>query len=235
MQGHPEAPRLWKQHADSILRDCGLTPTTHEPCLYSGLIEGDRVLFMRQVDDFAVAVPSERIANILFDLIDDKLTFPLKRMGLVDLFNGVSITQTRDWIKLSVKTYLERIMEKHRSTWMKTDATPDTPTPLPARRTFMRDFLSAVGSDDEKAQTKLAKEMGFGFRNGIGEIIYAMTTCRPDVSYGVVRASQYSVKPVPIHYHGVRHMLKYLWHTRDDGIYCFSTVYCTYLSIYLGM
>ena len=77
MQGHPEAPRLWEKHADSILRECGLTPTTHEPCLYSGLIDGERVIFKRQVDDFAVAVPSQRVANILFDLIDDKLTFPL--------------------------------------------------------------------------------------------------------------------------------------------------------------
>ena len=71
MQGHPESPRLWERHIDRILRELGLTPTTHEPCLYSGLIYGQRVLFMRQVDDFAVAAPSESIANILFDMIDD--------------------------------------------------------------------------------------------------------------------------------------------------------------------
>ena len=66
MQGHPEAPRLWEKHADTILRSCGLTPTTHEPCLYSGLIDGERVLFKKQVDDFALAVPSERIAGRLW-------------------------------------------------------------------------------------------------------------------------------------------------------------------------
>ncbi len=53
---------------------------------------------MCQVDDFAVAAPSESIANILFDMIDDRLTFPLKRMGLVTLFNGLGITQTADYI-----------------------------------------------------------------------------------------------------------------------------------------
>ena len=107
MQGHPEAPRLWEKHADSILRDIGLTPTHHQPCLYSGLIDGQRVLFMRQVDDFAVAVPNERIGRILFDLIDERLTFPLKRMGLIDLFNGLDIKQTRDYIKISARTYIE--------------------------------------------------------------------------------------------------------------------------------
>ena len=46
MQGHPEASRLWKKHADKILRSIGLLPTTHEPCLYSGLVNGHRVLLL---------------------------------------------------------------------------------------------------------------------------------------------------------------------------------------------
>jgi hypothetical protein len=36
MQGHPKSPRLWVKHADSILRELGLTPTVQKPCLYSG-------------------------------------------------------------------------------------------------------------------------------------------------------------------------------------------------------
>ena len=79
MQGHPESPRLREKHADAILRECGLTPTVHEPCLYSGLVNGHRVIFKRQVDDFAIAAPNALTANILFDMIDDKLTIPMKR------------------------------------------------------------------------------------------------------------------------------------------------------------
>jgi hypothetical protein len=45
MQGHPKSPRLWEKHADVILRELGLTLTTHEPCLYSGLVDGKRVVF----------------------------------------------------------------------------------------------------------------------------------------------------------------------------------------------
>jgi len=54
---------------DGILQDKGFTPTTHEPCLYSGIIENTKVLFLRQVDDFAVAAPTETIATKVFDLI----------------------------------------------------------------------------------------------------------------------------------------------------------------------
>jgi hypothetical protein len=78
MQGHPESPRLWEKHADKILRKIVLTPTVHEPCLYSGMINDKRVLFMRQVNDFAIGAPDKRTSEILMDLIDDKLSIPIK-------------------------------------------------------------------------------------------------------------------------------------------------------------
>jgi hypothetical protein len=74
MQGHRESPRLWEKHADSILRELGLTPMVHEPCLYSGMINGKQVIFKRQVDDFAIAALDAKTANILLDMLDEKLT-----------------------------------------------------------------------------------------------------------------------------------------------------------------
>ena len=94
MQGHPESPRLWEKDADNILRTIGLTPTVHEPCLYSGFINNQRVILMRQVDDFAIACPDEHTANILLDLIEDHLSIPLKRQGLINMYNGIDVTQT---------------------------------------------------------------------------------------------------------------------------------------------
>ena len=104
IQGHPESPRLWEKYANKIIRDLGLKPTVYEPCLYSGVVEGERVLFKRQVDDFEIVNSSEHIASILFDTIDDLLTFPLKRIGLVTMFNGIDVLQTQDYVKISVQT-----------------------------------------------------------------------------------------------------------------------------------
>ena len=59
----------------------------HEPCLYSGVIDGKRVVFKRQVDDFAIAVPDEWTANVLLDMIDDELAIPMKRQGYLDMYN----------------------------------------------------------------------------------------------------------------------------------------------------
>jgi hypothetical protein len=94
MQGHPESPCLWEKHADEILREIGLTPTMHEPCLYLGTINSHQILFMRQVNDFAIAAPDEHTSEILMDLIGDKLCIPIKRQGYLDMYNGIDILQT---------------------------------------------------------------------------------------------------------------------------------------------
>jgi hypothetical protein len=219
MQGHPEAPRLWEKHADKILRTIGLTPTTHEPCLYSGIINNHRVLLLRQVDDFSVAAPLASTAAHILDLIDDHLTIPLKRMGLVTLFNGIDVTQTQDYVKISCSTYINRICAKYLDTWMGKHHMSNKPTPLPQAESFLKSFHSAVGDPSPVQQEKLGKQMGIQYRNGVGELIYALVTCRPDISYAVVKCAQSTTAPHEIHYHALKHILKYLYVTRDDGIY----------------
>jgi hypothetical protein len=68
-----------------------MKPTVHEPCLYSDIINGKRTLVKRQADDFAIATPNERTATILLDLIDDKLSIPMKRQGYLDMYNGIDV------------------------------------------------------------------------------------------------------------------------------------------------
>jgi hypothetical protein len=57
-------------------------------------VEGKRVIFKCQVDNFAVAAPDEQTANVLLDMIDNKLTIPMKRQGFLDMYNGIDVLQT---------------------------------------------------------------------------------------------------------------------------------------------
>ncbi|KAL7529031.1 hypothetical protein ACHAXR_002756, partial [Thalassiosira sp. AJA248-18] len=220
MQGHPESPRLWEKFIDGILKSLGLTPTVHEPCLYHGVIDGKRILFLRQVDDFACAAPDARTADILLDMIDEKLSIPIKRQGPVTLFNGFDVDQTKYYVKVSVESYLTRICEKHMETWMKdTPILKDRPLPLPSTKDFMKELLSAEGDPDPKVQAKLAKSMTSSYRNLVGEMTYAMITCRPDISFATVKCAQANAAPAEVHYRAAKHCLRYLHATRTDGIY----------------
>ncbi len=118
MQGHPESPCLWEKHANVILQELGLTPTVHEPCLYSGLIDGKRIIFKRQVDDFAIAAPDHQTANILMDMLNEKLTMLIKPQGLLDMFNGFNVIQTRAYIKINFHIYINKFCSKYLETWL---------------------------------------------------------------------------------------------------------------------
>jgi hypothetical protein len=164
MQGQLESPCLWEKHIDHILRDNGLTPTIHEPCIFLGIILGERVLFMRQVDDFAISAPSQCIANHLLDLIDDKLLIPMKHQGLVTLYIGLDILQTKDYIKVSCETYINRISNIHlNQSWMKSYLISDQPTPLPTTPPFMKALQTKEGDPDPVVQRALEKKMGFSY------------------------------------------------------------------------
>ena len=113
IQGHPEVPRLWSRHIDRIIQKYDMQPTRHEPYLYYGLCNESSITLICQVDDFAVAAPNEHTVNMLFDQIDDCLVEPLKNMGTISYFNGVDITQSRDYVKITCEKYLNRVMEPH--------------------------------------------------------------------------------------------------------------------------
>jgi hypothetical protein len=168
MQGHPESPRLWEKHADKILQEIGLTPTVHKPCLYLGTINGQRILFMRQEDDFAIAAPDAHTSDILMDLIDDGLKIPIKRQGYLDMYNGVDVHQTCYYIKVNVKTFIDKIFEPYFQTWMKMSyPTPVRSTPLPSDPTWLKKFNAATSNPDKSAQSKLAKSMQLSYRLGV--------------------------------------------------------------------
>jgi hypothetical protein len=60
--------------------------------------------------------------------------------------------------------------------------------------------------------------MGFSYRQAIGEVIFALTICRPDIAVPVIKLSQYASRPAPEHYKAVKAIFVYLNATRDDGL-----------------
>jgi hypothetical protein len=223
MQGHPESGRLWEKHIDKILRrDLQLRPTVHEPCLYSGTIDLQRVLFKRQVDDFAAAVAEAWIATKVFDLLDAKLRMPMRRQGLIHMYNGLDILQSRYFIKISVATWLSKILQPYFEDWLEVPSTP-FPTPLGSSDTFLKRLYSTVGDSNPKVIAALEKTHGLKYRKAIGELIWPMTTCRPDVAQSTIKCAQASAAPADVHFCAVKSIFRFLAATIDDGIYFWRT------------
>jgi len=204
IQGHPEAPRLWSIFIDDIIRNrqIGLTPTTHEQCLYFGTFNNEKVYFLRQVDDFSVASKTKATCDKLILEISKHLTAPLKNLGVVDRFNGVQIEQNNRYIKIHNKEYVEKILEKHG--WLNDQfKTKSRPIPMRTESAYLRELEMTKGPVEDKEKKQLEIRMKFSYRQALGEVLYAMVTCRPDISMAVTKLSQYANSPSEIHYNAL--------------------------------
>jgi hypothetical protein len=217
IQGHPESPRLWEKHIDAILRSIGLKPTTHEPCLYSGLVNNEKIYFMRQVDDFALAARTEHIGQQLITTINSKMRIPIKLQGTVTRYNGIDIQQTQQYIKISCEKYIKKLITKYH--WLETEHAANSPTPLPSDNGYITSLETAVPPNTEMEKQCLKARMRFNYRQVIGELIYPMMKCRPDIAFHITKLSQYMDNPAEIHYNALTQILKYITVTPDQGIY----------------
>ena len=118
LQGHPESGKLWERTINKVLRCPRLNfqTTVHDRTVYWTTFRGVKVYLLRQVDDFALASPSEDIAKEIFQIIGEELKFakedeiPLEYLGLLDDFNGVKIQQSAENVVLSAEGYIERVL-----------------------------------------------------------------------------------------------------------------------------
>ncbi len=164
------------------------------------------------------------------DLIDEKLSIPIKRQGYLNMYNGVDVYQTHNYIKINIKTFINKAFAKRILTWMRTSyPTPNRSTPLPSNNKWLNLFNNAAGDTDPKRQATLAKEQQLSYRSGVGELIWTMSTCLPDLAYTAVKLSQSNTALDTIHYNGLKHALKFLYNLRDDGIYFWRTSPCSEL------
>ena len=133
------------------------------------------------------------------------------------MFNDIYVTQSQRFVKLSCKTHISKILESHK--WTKrTNASP-LHSPMNHHKKYMADVKFTTRPTDTDPKIVLEKEMKFLYRQAIGELIFAVITCRPDILYSIIKLSQYNTKPAHIHYLDVKHVFKYLCDIIDDGIY----------------
>ena len=79
------------------------------------------------------------------------------------------------------------------------------PIPMRADLESIRKLEMSKGSEGPVLEAQaLETEMGFSYRQEIGELIFAMTAGQIDISYPIIKLSQYSVRPSKALYY-IRH------------------------------
>jgi hypothetical protein len=188
-----------------------LTPTTHAPCLYSGVFQGHCILFLQQVNDFAIACASKAVYDAFCDDLDKHLSIPITRHGLMQHYNGVDIVQTAHYISILVKSYLTQVLQSHGWDLL-------TPVSLPMKaeneHVHQRDRAEPL---DHAAFAAMEKTR-FRYRSAIGELIWPMICARPDIAFATVKLSQFSSAPAAMHYKALFTVFCYLADKLDYAI-----------------
>ena len=216
LQGHPEAGALWETTINGILSDLGFKSTTHERSIYRGTIDGQRVLICRQVDDLAVACGDVSVSKGIIARIGERVD--MTGNSILTSFNGVDVEQTRDYIKISCASYIERVLESHG--WNTAQPNESNRAHIePLSPTMIQALHTAIGPDDNTVDaSNLANEMHFSYRSVLGELIYAYVVCRMDIGNAVTFLARFSKAPAKVQYIALKRVCRYLRQTKDWGL-----------------
>jgi len=138
-------------------------------------------------------------------------------LGLIDRFNGMDIFQTKYYVKITCEKYLAKMLQAHQ--WSLKAPPPTLLIPLPADKEFIKQLEEATPPSSQSEIDTLRQEMGFNYRQVLGEIIWPMIKCRPDISPHAIKLSQYLDNPAREHYHAAKLLVDYLAATITEGIY----------------
>ena len=196
----------------------GFKPTCHEKCLYvKKAKDGSSIYLLRQVDDVAIASTDKTTAENVIKTIGSYMKSPIKHEGLIEIFNGINVDQTRDYVKLHCRTYLEHVMKRH-DHWMHDIPVDNEPHPMNSDNSYAK-LLEEDSSSTIEQIRDLEKEFKFKYRSVTGELIFAMVTCRPDISFPIIKLCQYNSCPARSHFEALKRLLLYVRNTISEGIY----------------
>ena len=217
LQGHPESGALWERHINGILAKHGFKSTTHERNIYQATIDGQRVLICRQVDDLAVASADASLAKSIIASVGKSVD--LTGDSILESFNGVDVEQTRDYIKISCTSYIERLLKSHG--W---DTGPPNESPYrahiePLSPSITQQLDTDIGPLENTPESAvLATKMSFSYRSVLGELMYAYVVCRMDIGYAVTKLARYSTAPAEVHYSALKRLCRYLRQNKSWGL-----------------
>jgi hypothetical protein len=177
------------------------------------------VLFLRQVDDFACAASTTTISNQIIASINGHLRIEIKNQGILTMFNGMDIVQSRYFIKIHCGIYITKALKNHGWILEPNEYKKVQPLPYPADHEYAKVLDITTGPDTEREQMQLSNDMGIHYRQVVGLMIWPMVKCRPDYSFHITKLSQVLQKPAIPHYIALKSLASYLAHTVDDGIY----------------
>ena len=109
----------------------------------------------------------------------------VKPLGMIDRLNGVDVSRTRQYIKISNKTYITKILQH--KTFLK-EHSDQHPITMPDDKAYNKKIEESPPLDT-CALKNMEQRYEYSYRQGVGELIYTVVTYCPDISYPIIKLS----------------------------------------------
>ncbi|KAF8755430.1 Mitochondrial protein [Rhizoctonia solani] len=162
--------------------------------------EGDKLaIILAHVDNMLLAgTPKLYLEDVKVDLAK---SFDIVDLGEARMFVGVKITRDRQlgMLKISQRRYIDNILKQFGMEECKSCVTP------------MAESLNLPKLDSPSIDRTL-------YQRGVGSLMYAMISTRPDIAYATGLLAQHAANPGKEHWSALLQVLQYLQGTKDLGI-----------------
>lgn len=203
LYGLKQSPRLWYKHIAAFFKSIGFEQSTNDPALYVRSSTGSApVLILLYVDDLLIASGSRELVDLNKARISKQ--YKMTDLGPAKRFLNLQIERLSNGdIRLGQSIYVERILER-----FDMSSCNGTATPMETKRKLASTQDSnpqlAVSDDTQKAL----------YQSLIGNIMYLMTSTRPDLAFALSALSQHLVAPTEADLQAAKRVLRYVSKTR---------------------
>lgn len=195
--GLKQAPKLWYETIRQVLQSSNYKNSFKDSCIFYKR----NCMLVVYVDDILIAgatiVEIEEATKCL------SRSFCMKDLGTPNVFLGMTLEITQDFIKLTSKDTIERMVSNLNIELPE----KELETPFP-RCWDLSAEKSRILSFEEKDE----------YKTMIGMLLYVSNTVRFDIGFHVSRLASYTNSPKEIHYRAAKRVLQYLGQTKQKGI-----------------
>ena len=233
LYGLRRSPHHWYNMITDILKNIGLTPSPHDPCLYSGVITSPQapselppssrkpVHVGIYVDDF-VFFSEDPAEEENFKKALSSCTVPIDWMGTVDYFLGTAFNWKRHADGHLSVLLTQSAFTEYTAHRFAIDKLNPVPNMTPYRSGMPIDAIPPPDPKDPDLKRRTKCYQGI-----VGCINWLATCTRPDVAPALTFLASSNTRPSHQHYKAALHVLKYLYSTSEYGISFHSNAHQT--------
>ena len=195
---------------------CGFKQPECDKCVFYHFDESTKkfVLVGCEVDDLVITGNDAAcISRLKKRLMDD---YNVKDWERIASFLGINIDYDLDSgvLSMDVKSKIEKLFNDH--SILNVLKNVKCPTPI------TEDNLNVPDAHKQK-WAPVDHYIADKYASINGAIIYMSITCRPDITFAIGKTSRGMHQPTPAHVAALKHLISYMWRTRDFKFRYLST------------